>query len=90
MFVADLGGEVAMGLRRLPTLANHCAQRASFALLQGKWIEFRELTYTFTVLSVLTGGFIWPNWLDDAAPKIDRRRPGWLSTVGAGRLLALL
>ena len=45
MFVADLGGEVAMGLRRLPTLANHCAQRASFALLQGKWIEFRELTY---------------------------------------------
>eukprot|EP01043_Picozoa_sp_COSAG02_P041059 COSAG02_NODE_3374_length_6847_cov_15.475697_6_plen_62_part_00 len=34
-----------MGLRRLPTLANHCAQRASFALLQGKWIEFRELTY---------------------------------------------
>ena len=40
MFVADLGGEVAMGLRRLPTLANHCAQRASFALLQGKWIEF--------------------------------------------------
>eukprot|EP01044_Picomonas_judraskeda_P022876 COSAG03_NODE_5839_length_1164_cov_2.923005_3_plen_38_part_01 len=28
MFVADLGGEVAMGLRRLPTLANHCAQRA--------------------------------------------------------------
>ena len=46
MFVADLGGEVAMGLRRLPALANHCAQRASFALLQGKWIEFRELTYT--------------------------------------------
>ena len=46
MFVADLGGEVAMGLRRLPTLANHCAQRASFALLQGKWIEFRELTYS--------------------------------------------
>ena len=45
MFVADLGGEVAMGLRRLPTLANHCAQRASFALLQGKWIELRELTY---------------------------------------------
>ena len=45
MFVADLGGEVAMGLWRSPTLANHCAQRASFALLQGKWIEFRELTY---------------------------------------------
>ena len=34
-----------LGLRRLPTLANHCAQRASFALLQGKWIELRELTY---------------------------------------------
>ena len=47
MFVADLGGEVAMSLRRLPTLANHCAQRASVALLQGKWIEFRELTYTY-------------------------------------------
>ena len=54
MFVADLGGEVAMGLRRLPTLANHCAQRASFALLQGKWIEFRELTYMITVLKVPT------------------------------------
>ena len=50
MFVADLGGEVAMGLRRLPTLANHCAQRASVALLQGKWIEIRELTYKIALL----------------------------------------
>ena len=59
MFVADLGGEVAMGLRRLPTLANHCAQRASFALLQGKWIEFRELTYMYpgTVLVLC----LWEN-----------------------------
>ena len=37
-----------------------------------------SLVFSFTVLSVLTGGFIWPNWLDDAAPKIDRRRPGWV------------
>ena len=54
MFVADLGGEVAMGLRRLPTLANHCAQRASFALLQGKWIEFRELTYMYMCTRILS------------------------------------
>eukprot|EP01043_Picozoa_sp_COSAG02_P011136 COSAG02_NODE_406_length_22916_cov_35.137529_2_plen_123_part_00 len=65
MFVADLGGEVAMGLRRLPTLANHCAQRASCALLQGKWIEFRELTYKLRRGEFRSGRVLSWKWNSD-------------------------